>query len=190
MVRPPAALPYSLLYRSRGWLPAGPTFPTQTITPARLTIAVNGTYTFTTNEPAVWSTTGGSLVVAADQLSAVFTAPAAPASIQITVVGITSGSSAVAFVEVVVMAFWQFYVMRCPSGLDFTTKTYGAGTPLQLLNPLSNRVYKIQAQVVDMQSAQPGDLVFLKVRRNGADATSTVIGSESLISVSVEYGTK
>lgn len=63
-----------------GW-PGGVPSPgtvSETINPASLTIAVNGSATFTANLPANWTATHGSLVVAGNHLSAVYTAPGSP----------------------------------------------------------------------------------------------------------------
>ncbi len=62
----------------------GPAEVAQTIDPVAPVVVVNGTIVFTTNLPANWTATGGSIVAAADGLSATFTAPGAPAIITVT----------------------------------------------------------------------------------------------------------
>lgn len=59
-----------------GW-PGGVPTPgeTQTLNVSSLTIASSGTFVFTTNYPASWTSSIGSIVAAANGLSATFTAP-------------------------------------------------------------------------------------------------------------------
>jgi hypothetical protein len=56
----------------------------QTISPSSLVIVVTGTQVFTTNLPAIWTATSGSIVAAADGLSATYTAPGSPGSATVT----------------------------------------------------------------------------------------------------------
>jgi hypothetical protein len=73
-----------------------------TINPVVATVQVNGTVHFTCSVPANWSTTCGSLVVASDHLSAVYTAPGSPGSCTVTAVDRTSsGNRTSAHVRVV-----------------------------------------------------------------------------------------
>lgn len=59
---------------------------TISLSPFGPTVAVNSTTTFTSSVPANWTLTGvGSLVVAPDGLSAVYTAPSSPGSATITI---------------------------------------------------------------------------------------------------------
>jgi len=57
----------------------------QTISPSSLVIVTSGTQTFTTNLPAIWTVVHGSLVVAPDGLSAVYTAPGSAGADTVTV---------------------------------------------------------------------------------------------------------
>lgn len=58
--------------------------PSQTISPASSIVAINDTAVFTSNLPAIWTADIGSIVAAADSLSATFTAPASPTTGTVT----------------------------------------------------------------------------------------------------------
>lgn len=61
------------------------TIGSQTISPASPVVGVGGTVTFTTNYPAAFTAPSGSFVVAADSLSAVWTAPNSTGNVLITI---------------------------------------------------------------------------------------------------------
>lgn len=67
----------------------------QTIDPFAPNVAINSTQVFTTNLPATWTSSIGSIVAAADGLSATLTAPGSPISGTVTATNINDpGNSA------------------------------------------------------------------------------------------------
>jgi len=85
---------------------------------------------------------------------------------------------------------FEFYAAKLRSRLSYSGAAYGTKTYLLVQAPVSGKTRKVSAAVVDMNGAQPGDLVEFKLRRDGDDPLDDSTARCTVPTVAVDYSTR
>lgn len=82
---------------------------------------------------------------------------------------------------------FQGRIARKSSGSDMSCGAYGAVTNFQVCEPIAAGGYWVESPVVDLNGAQPGDKIQLKITRKWDDPLNTSLSDASLEEVAIEY---
>lgn len=82
---------------------------------------------------------------------------------------------------------FQATIAREGCGSDESCNAYGGITNLEICDPIAAGHYCLQANVVDLDGAVPGDNIRIRVRRLWSDPLNTSIDPCSLVKVAIEY---
>lgn len=85
---------------------------------------------------------------------------------------------------------FEAYPARILSGAQYSTAAYGSKTYLLIANPVAGVEYRVTEPLYDLDGAQPGDKIALKIRRDGDDPNDPSTASCALELVALDYYTK